>query len=547
MSYVVPILFGIVVLTGIIICGIGFYTYREWNQVGTTSLTAAIVLLGFCGIVSGSIGLVFGPEFPEEFGQPLWAGIGFIMWTTAAVPWFLFVVSYTGWYTKIRWRTVVALYIPIILTFLTIFIYQGATTPELLDVMVSIAIIYSSGLAFISAFLLVHVTRSYVHLSAFQGYGLSFLPIVLLLSLNSVSILQQAPITAVVAMHTLVFVVGAFGFVFALVWRPLLAVAPAVERLGDRAIINDTDDLMFIVDSEDQVVKCNDAAVAALSQDREEILGYQLTDILGYGSETLDARETITLETSTEQHRYDPGVSTITHGTGTSLGTVLGLRDVTKRELREARLSVLNRVLRHNLRNKVDIVKSRVEILEAEFEDPSEHVAVIDTVADDIAELGYNARQIDKFVSDGTETTEVNLCEMVEDMVSSLDTDGVTVSVDCPEKPHVTTQRQALEAALDSAIDNAIKYGSSQVEIVVVEHVDGYEISIVDDGPGIPQSELDSLDAGIESPLKHGTGLGLWQLKWSVTTMGGNLEFETDQGTTVRFVVPNQADEILTE
>lgn len=45
---------------------------------------------------------------------------------------------------------------------------------------------------------------------------------------------------------------------------------------------------------------------------------------------------------------------------------------------------------------------------------------------------------------------------------------------------------------------------------------------------------------GTDTALQHGTGLGLWQLKWAVTTLGGDLEFDTTDGTTVTFAIPDQ-------
>ena len=59
--------------------------------------------------------------------------------------------------------------------------------------------------------------------------------------------------------------------------------------------------------------------------------------------------ETVSLATAAGKRRYDPQVSPITDSRGTELGSVLSLRDVTRRELRQQRLAVLNRVLRHNL------------------------------------------------------------------------------------------------------------------------------------------------------------------------------------------------------
>ena len=85
------------------------------------------------------------------------------------------------------------------------------------------------------------------------------------------------------------------------------------------------------------------------------------------------------------------------------------------------------------------------------------------------------------------------------------------------------------------------------MEIGIETNPDGYEVQIVDDGPGIPGGELESLAAGTETALQHGSGLGLWQLKWAVRTIGGDLSFDTTDGTAVTIVVPaTPGDEVAT-
>jgi len=75
----------------------------------------------------------------------------------------------------------------------------------------------------------------------------------------------------------------------------------------------------------------------------------------------------------------------------------------------------------------------------------------------------------------------------------------------------------------------------------------GCRVVISDDGPGIPAAELDSLAAGTETDLQHGRGLGLWQLKWGVDALNGDLAFETDAGTTVRIELPALGDDSSTD
>jgi len=52
------------------------------------------------------------------------------------------------------------------------------------------------------------------------------------------------------------------------------------------------------------------------------------------------------------------------------------------------------------------------------------------------------------------------------------------------------------------------------------------EISVADDGPGLPEREQEIVATGIETQLKHGQGIGLWFVNWAVTQLGGDLRFQ---------------------
>lgn len=139
----------------------------------------------------------------------------------------------------------------------------------------------------------------------------------------------------------------------------------------------------------------------------------------------------------------------------------------------------------------------------------------------------------------------VDLTELVDAALEAVDVDetAVSVSTDLPASATLVTTRLALMNALESTLDNAVAYADSAVAVAVDPRPDGYAIRVTDDGEGIPEWELDSLEIGTESPLQHSTGLGLWQLKWAVMTLHGELSFDTGDGTTVEFVVPNRADD----
>jgi signal transduction histidine kinase len=63
-------------------------------------------------------------------------------------------------------------------------------------------------------------------------------------------------------------------------------------------------------------------------------------------------------------------------------------------------------------------------------------------------------------------------------------------------------------------------------------------VAVTDDGPGLPAHESRVLTNGEETPLEHGSGMGLWVVHWIVSRYGGELDFEVDDGTTVRLSLP---------
>jgi signal transduction histidine kinase len=190
----------------------------------------------------------------------------------------------------------------------------------------------------------------------------------------------------------------------------------------------------------------------------------------------------------------------------------------------------------------MDIVKSHAETLPDTVD--THRSSIIET-ADDVVALGRRVQQIDEFVSAEESSSRVNLTRIVERVIDRVSTTDVTITTDMPGTATVTTNREAAANAIESPLKNAADYAATSASVTITTIDGGYRVAISDDGPGIPAEELNALDRGTEDPLKHTTGLGLWQLKWAVMTLGGDVSFEVDNGTTVRIDIPdNTASEI---
>jgi len=213
---------------------------------------------------------------------------------------------------------------------------------------------------------------------------------------------------------------------------------------------------------------------------------------------------------------------------------------------REQRLEVFNRVLRHDLRNQLDVIDSHTERLAEETD--SDHADAVLSATDRLAKTGTRARRIDRLMSRDLDPTTVDLTSVIQELLADVESEGIAVETDLPSTATLRTDEETLRATLVSPLENAIRYADSTAT-VALESTDGdYSVVVSDDGPGIPATELDSLAAGTETDLRHSRGLGLWQLKWGVDALGGEVSFENERGTTVRVRLPDLGgDESATE
>jgi signal transduction histidine kinase len=234
--------------------------------------------------------------------------------------------------------------------------------------------------------------------------------------------------------------------------------------------------------------------------------------------------------------------------------------DITDRKEREQRLMVLNRVLRHNLRNKLTAVTGYAGALETvleagaaegtvPLEEAEDHLDQIKRNANDLVALGEKARQFEQAIesTDITGTVEVRsvLADLAAEYRDHYPDAEITVEAADLE---VRGNARFLELAVGELIDNALSHNDRDEPTVSIEASavtsEQIEITIVDDGPGIPEMERKTLTEGEESSLLHGSGVGLWTVNWLVTRIGGHVSIADSEprGTVVTLSLPATAE-----
>ena len=240
-------------------------------------------------------------------------------------------------------------------------------------------------------------------------------------------------------------------------------------------------------------------------------------------------------------------------------GFVIVLSDITERIRREQDLEdreeeldllrqILTRYLRHNMRNDLNVIQGNAELLTEDETLSQKQIKSVETVIDKteaLSEMSETARTYSSLLGRDTELSTFDLSKITTEVVQRVREthSDVTFELDVPETCKIRA-RDGVQRAFEELIDNAARYNDATKPWVhiLVENDDGARLVIEDNGPGIPDLEIESLKKGAETPLTHSQGVGLWLSKWLIEGVEGQLSFETtNTGTRVTVDFPSLA------
>jgi signal transduction histidine kinase len=147
--------------------------------------------------------------------------------------------------------------------------------------------------------------------------------------------------------------------------------------------------------------------------------------------------------------------------------------------------------------------------------------------------------------------TLIRLKPLLEDVAAHFNYQandkGVELRVHAPDDCVITSDRELLTMILQNLVSNAVKYTErGQVRVVAAPTGDrGCEVSVSDQGPGIPEDRLSSLFAPFTRGETHGqpgVGLGLSIARQAAEYLGARLwaESQLRKGSTFHVKLPKE-------
>jgi signal transduction histidine kinase len=215
-------------------------------------------------------------------------------------------------------------------------------------------------------------------------------------------------------------------------------------------------------------------------------------------------------------------------------------RKAYERQIREQRdnLEILNQVLRHDIRNDIQLIIAYAELAADQSGSHSirEHLDIVLENAEHAVEITTTARQMAKVMLSDTENVAPtplgpSLSSAVEEVQNTYPEAVVTPTAAVPETP--VQANDMLEAVFRNLLKNAIQHNDKEVpevDISARERTDSVLIQIADNGPGIPDTEKETIFGKGETGLdSSGTGLGLYLVKTLVESYGGVIEIDDNE------------------
>ena len=253
----------------------------------------------------------------------------------------------------------------------------------------------------------------------------------------------------------------------------------------------------------------------------------------------------ITLEGADEWQRIEHGFNQLCR----TLDGHMHERQAYERRLEKQRddLETLNQVLRHDIRNDLQIVLAYADLLADHVEAGSDGEDYLETLQDSASqavELTKTAREMaDVMLANADGQRQIRLRPLITDVVADVQSQhaDADVSVAGPLPETAVLANEMLESVFRNLVKNAVQHNDKAVPEVTVsvrDNASEVTVRVADNGPGVPDAQKDEIfgkgKRGLDSA---GTGLGLYLAQTLVDAYGGDIWVEDNDPEGAVFVV----------
>jgi len=214
-------------------------------------------------------------------------------------------------------------------------------------------------------------------------------------------------------------------------------------------------------------------------------------------------------------------------------------------EGRNRLVGIFGRILRHNLRNNMTVIRGHLELLD-DGRDGEVDMDRLHRNVDELVSLADKSHELRQIANGDPERRPQSVTRLTKSAAKRIETEhpNATVRIESPGTCRLRSY-WGLESAVYELLENAVEHGNTATSErsprcrVTVEETDrAVTITVGDDGPGLPEHERNVLRGVPERALDHGSGVGLWIVRWVVENHDGSIEIDDGDGTEITLCLP---------
>lgn len=317
-------------------------------------------------------------------------------------------------------------------------------------------------------------------------------------------------------------------------------------------------DALVVVDTESKIIAANNAA-ETLFADKQRILGQKLAVItdnptfeLLVEDALINEEESFEEQIGIKDRAYRVRAQVI-HRDGNRF-IALALQDVTQLiRLNRARRDMVANIS-HELRTPIANIRLIIESLFSEQSKPKrkDSISSLRAIASETESLLWLVQEMAdlSMIESGqaiVRMVEFPLADIVNDalerLIDQIAAKNLSIVRHVPDRIHVLCDRDLIQRVLVNLIHNAMKW-SPEGEAITISAMNGDDevtISVFDNGPGVPEDQVDRIferfyQVDASRSGNEGTGLGLAICRHIVEAHGGGIWAESNsQGSGGRF------------
>lgn len=351
-------------------------------------------------------------------------------------------------------------------------------------------------------------------------------------------------------------------------WKKYMKVLSGKKETD--AVIRSIAEGLLVVDGKGNVVMMNPAAEKLLDVSKKDKIGKPMLEnlkkeqIVSMSKTTPEGKDKeieIFSEEDETKRILRSSSAVIEDENGQTVGMVSVLSDVTKQKELDLMKSMFVANVTHELRTPLVAIQKSISLLLTKTAGE-----ISSTQEEFLALADRNLKKLSRLIDDLLDLAKLEAGRMqvkpastpigsvIKDAAVSFDAWANTKSIKIEERvqeglPNVNIDAQRVGQVLNNLIGNAIKFtphGGSIIVEATSKDSEEIEVSVQDNGPGIPKEDLDKVfDRFYQTGVRNltdisGTGVGLSIVKEIVGLHGGKVwvESEKQQGAKFIFTLP---------